>query len=107
LTYDAALALGRDEGEDLAKVKVNILVHGREVTSVSRVRIAGVQENEYRFGERFDDGLHMRRRRRGQCDVIVAETWKQISGSHKDAILQYTCVELDWGGCQATELRGG
>jgi hypothetical protein len=82
LTYDGALALSGDEGEDLSEVKINVLIHRREVTSVSRVRVAGMQENKYRFWECFDDRLHMRRRRRGQRDVIVSETLKQMSITH-------------------------
>jgi hypothetical protein len=78
LTNDGALSLCGDEGEDLSEVKVNVLIYGREVTSVSGVRVAGVQENEYGLWERFDDRLHMRRRRRGQRDVIVSKTLMRV-----------------------------
>jgi hypothetical protein len=77
--YHSALAVSGDKGENLSEVEINVLVHGREVASVSCVRIAGMQKNEYGFWERLDDRLHMRRRRLCQRDVIVSETFRQIS----------------------------
>jgi hypothetical protein len=79
LTYYGALGVSGDKGENLSEVEIYVLVHGREVASVSRVRIAGMQENEHGFWEGLDNGLHMRRRRLCQRDVIVSETFRQIS----------------------------
>ena len=80
LANRVALAVAAEEGEDLAKVEEHVLVHGREVARLARVRVARVEEDDLRARVRLDERLEVRGRGERERDVVVAEAGMELHG---------------------------
>lgn len=73
LANDLPLAVWAEEGEDLPKVKVYVIVDGGEVPRLLRERVAGMQQDDFGARIRLDEGLQVCGRRQRQGNVAVSQ----------------------------------
>jgi hypothetical protein len=73
------LAAWRYKGEDFPKIQEDVGIYGRQVSSIARIWVTGVQKHEDRGGKCFDNGLHMCWTGQGERNIGVAETSVELN----------------------------